>query len=486
MPFNLKIQIGLKKSLISIFWAIELFLWMSSSNWTGLFAQSGFLADSVATINTPSNTGIWGISVRDMDSGLEMAGLNQRLSLTPASVQKVLTTAAAFSILGSTFQFETRFYLTPSGAEWFLLVEGGWDPSFGTNLFKGFEQKAVFDSLHAFLLKNRVQQISGIYAIHNGKQQDLIPDSWPWGDVGNYYGASISKLSYNQNRLQLTYCTEEPGSPATLIQVSPWQPGISWDSYVVSGLPATGDKASIYGGLYQSTREILGSLPPNKTEFSIQGSIAFPTLTALDQLRLGLLNRGIHGLEHVGWASAELASQPSRSTMVWKSAPLGLLTAHINQISNNLMAEHLLVAVGKGNYFAGRDTVRNWLNLQTMDSSLFYEDGSGLSRSNGISTSLLTKYLYLWSSQPWFSKWLATLAVSGKTGTLTTFTTPKLKDSFTGKSGSIGQVKTYAGYLKCKSGKRVAVAVFVNAVPGSLRSMLPDILKTLEGIQSQY
>jgi serine-type D-Ala-D-Ala carboxypeptidase/endopeptidase (penicillin-binding protein 4) len=482
LNFNLSIQ----RFSISFIWVFSFGIWFGFIQGGFLYAQSPIKLDTVPGLSVPSSTGIWGISVRDMESGKELSGLNQQLSLTPASVQKMLTTAAAFSFLGSNFQFETKFYLTKSGRDWFLLVEGGWDPSFGSNLFKGFEQKSLFDSLVVFLLKNKVDRLSGVFAVHDGKQQDLIPDSWPWGDVGNYYGASVSKLSFNQNRLQLTFCTEEPGSPATLIQVSPWQSDVTWDSYVVSGLPKSGDNASIYGGLYQIKREVVGSLPPNKSEFSIQGSVAFPTISTLNQVRLGLILKGIQGLEQVGWATKELVEQPSESKMVWKSAPLSQLGSHINQISNNLMAEHLLAGIGQGSYLAGRDSVRNWLKRQALEPSLFYDDGSGLSRSNGISPHVLTQYLYLWSREAWFGKWIETLPVSGKTGTLSAFTTPKLKQSFQGKSGSIGQVKTYAGYMKCNSGKQVAIAVFVNAIPGSLRLVVPDILKTLEGIQSQY
>lgn len=437
-------------------------------------------------VSAPSNLGLWGISVRDMETGKELVGLNQGLSLTPASVQKLLTTAAAFSILGADFQFSTQFSLRQSGRDWFLLVEGGWDPSLGTNLFTGFDQKTLFDSLQHFLLKNNIHRISGIYALHHGRQQDIIPDSWPWVDLGNYFGASVSRLSYNQNRVKLSFCTEDPGLSATLIEVSPVQAGVSWESYVVSGPQSSGDNAFIYAGLYQAQRQIVGSLPPNEGSIAIQGSIAFPALTALEQLRMGLQLRGIECAKAVGWAPEELAAQVSAGSWDWKSVPLMRMASHINQYSNNFMAEHLLVAVGQGDYFAGRDSVRAWLKGQCADAGLFYDDGSGLSRSNGISTSNLTGLLSRWTRASWFSSWLSTLAVSGESGTLSGFTTSKLKQAFAGKSGSIGQVKTYAGYLRCTSGKRVAVAVFVNSVPGSLRSVVPAILNSLEGIQSQY
>lgn len=437
-------------------------------------------------LSSPSNLGLWGISVRDIETGKELAGLNQNLSLTPASVQKLLTTAAAFSFLGSNFQFETRFYLTKSGADWFLMVDGGWDPSLGTNLFKGFEEKVLFDSLVSFLKRNKVERISGIYAVHDGKQQDLIPDSWPWGDVGNYYGASISRLSFNQNRVKLSFCTEATGQYATLVEVSPTQSKVSWESYVVSGPISSGDNAVIYAGLYQSERQILGSLPPNESSFGIWGSVAFPAFSALEQFRAGLQLRGIEFQKAVGWAPEELVAQSPNAIFIWKSAPMQFLVSHINQFSNNFMAEHLLVGIGQGNYYAGLDSVRNWLKGYGAHATLFYNDASGLSRSNGISPSEITDFLFQWSRESWYSPWLSTLAVSAESGTLTRFSTPNLKHSFAGKSGSMDQVKTYAGYLKCNSGKRNAVAIFVNALPGSLQSVVPSILKSMEEIQSQY
>jgi D-alanyl-D-alanine carboxypeptidase/D-alanyl-D-alanine-endopeptidase (penicillin-binding protein 4) len=150
------------------------------------------------------------------------------------------------------------------------------------------------------------------------------------------------------------------------------------------------------------------------------------------------------------------------------------------------MAEHMLVAIGQGDHLAGLEAVRTWLAQQQNDPSLFYDDGSGLSRSNGISPGLLTLYLSRFSQEPWAKAWMAGMPVSGESGTLINFSGSALKSKFQGKSGNLTQVKTYAGFLKAKSGRTLAVAVFVNRIPTSAPSLNSILLKTLEEIQRQY
>ena len=114
---------------------IYLFLFFSVSLGS-LLAQP--LSDSTSRLPLPSEHGFWGISVRDVSTGVELGSLNSALSFTPASVQKLLTTAAAFSLLGPDFCFKTRFFLSKSGNDTYLVVDGGWDPTLGSTLFKGY------------------------------------------------------------------------------------------------------------------------------------------------------------------------------------------------------------------------------------------------------------------------------------------------------------------------------------------------------------
>ena len=444
------------------------------------------LSDSTSRLPLPSEHGFWGISVRDVSTGVELGSLNSALSFTPASVQKLLTTAAAFSLLGPDFCFKTRFFLSKSGNDTYLVVDGGWDPALGSTLFKGHFPSDLMKALSSFLAVHRVDSLAGMYVLPHPTSTDIIPDGWPWVDLGNYYGAPISKLSYNQNKIDLTFCSEAPGSSVTLISVNPPQSDVEWKHEVTADSKNLGDRVFIYGGPQQLLREAKGGLPPFRKEFTVKGSVAQPQNSALEQLRLGLWAKGIKGLYELGVAPQEMDLDSNSAAFIWKSPPLSALCSYINHYSHNIMAEHMLVAIGQGNYASGLEAVRTWLAQLQNNPSLFYDDGSGLSRSNGISPALLTLYLSRFSQEPWAKDWMAGIPVSGESGTLINFSSPGLKSKFQGKSGTLSQVKAYAGFLKAKSGRTLSVAVFVNRLPTSAPSPKPILLKTLEEIQRQY
>lgn len=444
------------------------------------------LSDSTSRLPLPSEYGFWGVSVRDVSSGEELGSLNSNLSFTPASVQKILTTAAAFSLIGPEFCFRTRFFLSKSGNDTYLVVDGGWDPTLGSTLFKGYYPSDLMKALSAFLASHRVDSLAGMYVLPHTSSTDIVPDGWPWVDLGNYYGAPISKLSYNQNKVDLTFCTEKPGTPATLISVHPPQSGVEWIHEVSADSTNLGDRVFIYGGPQQLRREAKGGLPPFQNEFTVKGSVAQPQQSALEQLRLGLWAKGIKGLYELGVAPQEMGLDSNSVAFTWKSPPLSALSSYINHFSHNILAEHVLVAIGQGNYASGLEAVRTWLAQLQNNPSLFYDDGSGLSRSNGISPALLTHYLSGFSKEPWAKAWMAGIPVSGESGTLINFSSPVLKSKFQGKSGTLSQVKTYAGFLKAKSGRTLAIALFVNRIPESAPSLKPVLIKTLEEIQRQY
>lgn len=462
---------------------IYLFLFFSVSLGS-LLAQP--LSDSTSRLPLPSEHGFWGISVRDVSTGVELGSLNSALSFTPASVQKLLTTAAAFSLLGPDFCFKTRFFLSKSGNDTYLVVDGGWDPTLGSTLFKGYFPSDLMKALFSFLALHRVDSLAGMYVLPHPTSTDIIPDGWPWVDLGNYYGAPISKLSYNQNKVDLTFCSEEPGTLVTLISVNPPQSDVEWKNEVTADSTNLGDRVFIYGGPQQLVREAKGGLPPYQNTFTVKGSVAQPQKSALEQLRLGLWAKGIKGLYKLGVAPQEMGLDSNSAAFTWKSPPLSDLCSYINHFSHNIMAEHMLVAIGQGDHLAGLEAVRAWLAQQQNDPSLFYDDGSGLSRSNGISPALLTLNLSRFSQEPWAKAWMAGMPVSGESGTLISFSSSSLKSKFQGKSGNLTQVKTYAGFLKAKSGRTLAVAVFVNRIPTSAPSLKPILLKTLEEIHRQY
>jgi D-alanyl-D-alanine carboxypeptidase/D-alanyl-D-alanine-endopeptidase (penicillin-binding protein 4) len=82
-----------------------------------------------------------------------------------------------------------------------------------------------------------------------------------------------------------------------------------------------------------------------------------------------------------------------------------------------------------------------------------------------------------------YASFYNTLPVSGKSGTLSNF----CKDQpghgrIAAKSGTMGRIKSYAGYIHSKSGKKMAFAVIVTNYNSSSSSVTRKIEKLLNAL----
>lgn len=159
-----------------------------------------------------------------------------------------------------------------------------------------------------------------------------------------------------------------------------------------------------------------------------------------------------------------------------------------NKESRNLHAELLLLRLGlnfgeqstrvdadgrvlidAGSRAQGVRVVRSVLGEAGVDpDEVVLVDGSGLSTHDLVSPAAAVRLL-LWSgAQPWFPGWEATLPVGGVDGTLASrFVAGPLRGRVLAKTGTLGESRALAGYLRCKSGKIVAFAVMVDGhAPG--------------------
>ncbi len=73
------------------------------------------------------------------------------------------------------------------------------------------------------------------------------------------------------------------------------------------------------------------------------------------------------------------------------------------------------------------------------------------------------------ASQPWFIQWKAALPVGGVDGTLASrFTAPPLKGQIFAKTGTLGESRALAGYIRCASGQELIVVILDDDhTPGS-------------------
>jgi serine-type D-Ala-D-Ala carboxypeptidase/endopeptidase (penicillin-binding protein 4) len=157
------------------------------------------------------------------------------------------------------------------------------------------------------------------------------------------------------------------------------------------------------------------------------------------------------------------------------SPGLSEIIRETNTHSVNLFAEHMLIHCGlklsgrNKTELATGDITRFWKNKGIDTRGMFLFDGSGLSRANSFTARQMTGILkYMKDSSQYFEDFYESLPVGGKTGTLKSlFKEHPLGSQIRAKSGTIGRVKAYSGYVRSVSGRDLAFSMLVNDFSGS-------------------
>jgi serine-type D-Ala-D-Ala carboxypeptidase/endopeptidase (penicillin-binding protein 4) len=419
----------------------------------------------------------WGIEIYDPNTNKTVLSLNPDKTFQPASVLKVITTAAALEKLGPDFRFRTGVYtngsIMPDGAlSGDLILVGRGDPN-------------LIDTTKELLDKPALQQLSekiqalGIRKIHG----NIIGDDsyfeftthgkgWTAQDLKSIYGASINALSINNN---VFWVHVRATKPDQLAQVSV-EPSASY--FQIRNLAVTGSA--------KSKRTVFAQVLPGTTRLVISGKLpvgqsysqdillerpaeATATLFREELRRKGILADGSVRVYHLGDLSPE-ARRNWVPLAEYLSPPLIRALEIINKRSLNLHAEMLLRVLGAefggaGTDDAGLQVVKHFLEAAGIrdDDKISLSDGSGLSRENLVTPRFQTSLLVFLSTRPYFDLFLNTLAISGTDGTL------RNRLAFApgvihAKTGTLGDVAALSGYMTTKSGRNLMFSIFANNV----------------------
>ncbi len=96
-------------------------------------------------------------------------------------------------------------------------------------------------------------------------------------------------------------------------------------------------------------------------------------------------------------------------------------------------------------------------------------DGSGLSTHDLVTPQAMVRLLLWARRQPWFAAWQASLPVAGVDGTLAArFPHGPVRGRLQAKTGTLGESRALTGYLRCASGRLVALSIMVDShAPGA-------------------
>ena len=441
-----------------------------------IFAQSGLMPKT----DVLRNAGYSYYVIDAMDG--RVLGATSQVSLVPASVMKLVTTAAALEILGADFKFHTQFGISGKvNAETGLLqgnlvLRGGCDPAFYSGYFTDY-YKGTFEAWAEALSKAGVKSIKGDFIIDLSRMKGLtVPGGWVWEDIGNYYGAGVSALSYSDNYYKIHFASPaEPGKSVTISGTNPWIDSLCLTNKVVSS-EINRDLAVIYGAPGSYSQLVEGTIPKGKSDFIVKAAMPDPPKVAVNEF-VKILR--YNNIEFSGRMIYRNLSPAEEFTIITeKSSPaLRDLIVPLNHESINLFAEHLLREIGrarKGSSSLDSSLValnEYWQSKNIFMDGFYATDRSGLSRSNGICPRTLAeilRYVYL---SPYRDDFFNSLPIAGRSGTLQySYKGTKLENNLRAKTGSITRVRSMAGIFTNPKGKKVIFAVITNNFKGSQAS----------------
>lgn len=152
----------------------------------------------------------WGLSVRDVSTGLQVVDLQASHLLTPASTMKIVSTAAAYRILGPDYRIPTEVMMTgpvrDGVLEGDLCLVGHGDPTIESQYLPREERWALYDEISAALSERGITRITGsVLALSDRRDFQAVNPYWSAVDMGNYYGAGHFMLNVLDNTYHLSF-----------------------------------------------------------------------------------------------------------------------------------------------------------------------------------------------------------------------------------------------------------------------------------------
>ncbi|WP_319481064.1 D-alanyl-D-alanine carboxypeptidase/D-alanyl-D-alanine-endopeptidase [uncultured Draconibacterium sp.] len=433
-----------------------------------------------------------GMNVVDLNSGETIFSLDPNKLLVPASTMKMITSGTALEILGADYRFKTQISyigkIDKNGVlDGDLVLIAGADPALGSEYF----QDHYFEFLKNWAKQVKasgINKVLGDLILESGiYDTERIPDSWVWGDIGNYYGAGPNAFTVFDNMYRITFSS--PKKAGKLTKVTQTYPKIDGLQIVNEVLSAdnNSDNAYVFGGPFDKNRVIRGTIPRNRKAFTIKASVPDPAEVLAGAFLQNLLDEGVFIDGEIRFGKN--VSNKTKLIFTQESPTLADIAEVLNHESVNLFAEHFLkqIAVeknGLGNRYDAIDLVKAYWEEQGLSmENIFMEDGSGLSHFNAVSPAFFTRFLTRMASNDAF---VESLPVAGK-GTFKRFDTEKLPGkTLQAKSGSMTRVRCYSGYLTTDKGHKLAFSFMFNHFGGSHSALIKEIEQLFVQLKENY
>ena len=420
-----------------------------------------------------------GIQIIDLENGISLFELNPEKLLIPASILKIVTSAAALEMLGAGYHFKTKVgyvgeILKTNELKGDLVIVGGGDPTLGSEYFRANKLNEDFVKVWVQKVKAAgIRQISGNIILDGSLyDSEKIPPTWIWGDIGNYYGAGANAFTCYDNLFRITFKSPKGvGEKAEIIATYPKIENLKIENEVVSSDDKR-DLAYVYGSPLDKDRVIRGTIPKDRNAFTIKAAVHQPEELIAKELLQQLAKEGIFISGEVKFGTSD--KNQLQTIYIHESPELEQIVKVLNYESVNLFAEHLVMQIAAekteiGNREKGIELIQEYWKMKgVINEPFFMEDGSGLSHFNAISPAQINSILFFMAQKSENKAIFINSLPNAGNGTLSGFRTEFFpNNTIKAKSGSMTRVRCYAGYLQTDSDKKIAFTFMFNHFSGS-------------------
>lgn len=467
-----------KISIMAVAWMLVLSLFSFSSLTSAEEPLVSTFDEKIQSIVEEKLTGAdVSITIREISTSEVLYEFNGDTPIKPASNMKLITTAAALDVLGEDYRFATNLYITGEISDGVLngdvYLQGQGDPTLMDTDLKQFAEDLKALGIHT--IDGRI--------VGDDKWFDgdlLTPGIWT-GDESWYYAAPITALTtspnadYDSGTIIVDVAPAQVGEPATFT-ITPHIGDLEIINEAIT-VPFGENRTVSVERIYQTNQILIsGNIPIGRT-FRDWITVQNPTTHTLTMFQAILAEAGIEYTKDKVFQAATPNSAKLISTKL--SMTLKELLIPYMKLSNNGIADILIKTMGKvenhhGSTNAGLKVINEYgksIGLNMND--WYFEDGSGMSHENHVSSLAVSELLYKVQNEDWYDSFLTSLPIAGNSdrmvgGTLRN----RLKDPSTAgnvfaKTGTLNGVAALSGYIDASSGKRYIFSVLVKNKSGA-------------------
>lgn len=423
--------------------------------------------------------------VADARTKRQIIDIGSTQPMIPASLLKIVTSAAALEMLGPEKRFITfvdaRGEIEDGVLSGTLRLRGGGDPGLGPRFQRDRTATTQVLKTLAQDLKDRgIRKVTGGLIVDDsmftGRRFGL---GWPRRERAEWYCAEVGALNFNDNTIDIEFKAGKKGGAKTEVRVSP---PTEYVNFVNSVRTVDRERPEMGVRFYRSDtgKEIVGRgillAGSTKTEYaSVEDPGIYSGAVFVETMEK-------EGIKFEGRVRRAREKEPN-DDLEWMilarqySAPVSELLPVVLNISQNLYAEvllrHVAIASGKeASFEGGAEALAEWVKKKGFrDNGFGVSDGSGLSRADRVPPSLLADVLMHVASGPHAALFRSSLAAPGDAGSLnkrfTIAERNELRGRLRAKTGYIDGVHGLAGYLKGEQGGEYVFVICLNNVNAS-------------------